>query len=77
MVASAELASRPNIVGNLCYSTNQGAGRRSPRPWTRHHSASSHAVRIERIIEYAVQQRLIPCCFTVDERFDETSRKMN
>ena len=31
---------------------------------------------LEKIIEYAAQQRLIPRRFTVDELFDYTTRKM-
>ena len=31
---------------------------------------------LEKIIEYTAQQRLIPRRFTVDELFDDTTRKM-
>jgi 4,5-dihydroxyphthalate decarboxylase len=38
-----------------------------------------HKIRrsLELIIEYAVQQRLIPKPFTVDELFDEVTRELD
>ena len=79
VVVSAELARlRPDVVtevyAQLCESRRRAvtAGA-SPPPF----GVEACRPALEKIIEYAAQQRLIPRRFTVDELFDDTTRKMN
>jgi 4,5-dihydroxyphthalate decarboxylase len=80
VVVSAELAkSRPDLVEEI-YALLKESKRRAPKP--EGIDATPFGVEacrpaLERIIEYTAQQRLIPRRFTVDELFDDTTRKMN
>jgi 4,5-dihydroxyphthalate decarboxylase len=80
VVVSAELAkSRPDIVEEV-YTLLKESKRRAPTPQgvdTTPFGIEACRPALERIIEYTVQQRLIPRRFTVDELFDDTTRKMH
>ena len=80
VVVSAELAkSRPDIVEEI-YALLKEGKRRAPPPNgadTTPFGVDACRPALQRIIDYAVQQRLIPRRFTVDELFDDTTRKMN
>jgi 4,5-dihydroxyphthalate decarboxylase len=80
VVVSAELAkSRPDIVEEI-YALLKESKRRAPKPDgidTTPFGVEACRPALEHIIEYAAQQRLIPRRFTVDELFDDTTRKMN
>jgi 4,5-dihydroxyphthalate decarboxylase len=79
VVVSADLAkSRPDIVAEV-YALLREGKRRSPPPDgadTTPFGVEACRPALERIIDYAVQQRLIPRRFDVDELFDETTLKM-
>ena len=79
VVVSAELAkSRPDIVEEVYALLHEGK-RRAPPPNgldTTPFGVEACRPALERIIEYAVQQRLIPHRFEVDELFDATTLKM-
>jgi 4,5-dihydroxyphthalate decarboxylase len=79
VVVSAELAkSRPDAVEEV-YALLREGKRRAPAPeGTDSTPFGVEACRpaLERIIDYATQQRLIPRRFEVDELFDETTLKM-
>jgi 4,5-dihydroxyphthalate decarboxylase len=78
VVVSADLAkSRPDIVEEV-YALLREGKRRAPVEGTDTTPFGVAACRpaLERIIDYAVQQRLIPRRFDVDELFDETTLKM-
>ena len=80
VVVSAELAkSRPDIVAEV-YALLREGKRRAPAPTdgpdTTPFGVEACRPALERIIDYAVQQRLIPRRFEVDELFDETTLKM-
>jgi 4,5-dihydroxyphthalate decarboxylase len=79
VVVSAELAeSRPDIVEEV-YAQLRESKRRAPPPQgtdTTPFGVEACRPALERIIDYAVQQRLIPRRFDVDELFDETTLKM-
>jgi len=80
VVVSAELAkSRPDIVEEV-YALLRQAKRRAPKPEgidSTPFGVEACRPALARIIDYAVQQRLIPRRFTVDELFDDTTRKMS
>ncbi len=79
VVVSAELAkSRPDIVEEVYALLREGKRRAPPPEGTDTTPFGVEACRpaLERIIDYAVQQRLIPRRFDVDELFDETTLKM-
>jgi len=78
VVVSAELARlRPDVVAEV-YAQLRESRRRavaaggSPPPF----GVEACRPALEKIIEYTAQQRLIPRRFTVDELFDDTTRKM-
>jgi len=79
VVVSAELAkSRPDIVEEV-YALLREGKRRAPPPDgldTTPFGVEACRPALERIIGYAVQQRLIPRRFEVDELFDVTTLKM-
>jgi len=79
VVVSAELAkSRPDVVEEV-YALLREGKRRAPPPNgldTTPFGVEACRPALERIIDYAVQQRLIPRRFEVDELFDETTLKM-
>jgi 4,5-dihydroxyphthalate decarboxylase len=80
VVVSAELAkSRPDIVEEI-YALLREGKRRAPAagdgPDTTPFGVEACRPGLQRIIDYAVQQRLIPQRFTVDELFDDTTRKL-
>jgi 4,5-dihydroxyphthalate decarboxylase len=79
VVVSAELAkSRPDIVEEV-YALLRESKRRAPPPEgtdTTPFGVEACRPALERIIDYAFQQRLIPCRFDVGELFDETTLKM-
>jgi 4,5-dihydroxyphthalate decarboxylase len=79
VVVSADLAkSRPDVVGEI-YALLRESKRRAPPPTgadTIPFGVDACRPALERIIDYAVQQRLIPRRFDVDELFDETTLKM-
>ena len=79
VVVSAELAkSRPDIVEEV-YALLRESKRCAPPPNgldTTPFGVEACRPALERIIDYAVQQRLIPGRFEVDELFDETTLKM-
>jgi 4,5-dihydroxyphthalate decarboxylase len=80
VVVSAELAkSRPDIVAEV-YALLREGKRRAPAPAdgpdTTPFGVEACRPALERIIDYAVQQRLIPRRFKVDELFDEATLKM-
>jgi 4,5-dihydroxyphthalate decarboxylase len=79
VVVSADLAkSRPDIVEEV-YALLREGKRRAPLPEgidTTPFGVEACRPALERIIDYAVQQRLIPRRFEVDELFDETTLKM-
>jgi 4,5-dihydroxyphthalate decarboxylase len=79
VVVSAELAkSRPDIVEEV-YALLREGKRRAPVPEgvdTTPFGVEACRPALARIIDYAVQQRLIPRRFEVDELFDETTLKM-
>ena len=79
VVVSAELAkSRPDIVEEV-YALLREGKRRVPPPDgldTTPFGVEACRPALQRIIDYAVQQRLIPRRFEVDELFDETTLKM-
>jgi 4,5-dihydroxyphthalate decarboxylase len=75
---SADLAkSRPDIVEEV-YALLREGKRRAPVEGmdTTPFGVAACRPALERIIDYAVQQRLIPRRFDVDELFDETTLKM-
>jgi 4,5-dihydroxyphthalate decarboxylase len=79
VVVSAELAkSRPDIVEEVYALLREGKRRAPPPdgPDTTPFGVEACRPALERIIDYAVQQRLIPRRFEVDELFDETTLKM-
>jgi 4,5-dihydroxyphthalate decarboxylase len=78
VVVSAELARlRPDVVTEV-YAQLRESRRRavaaggSPPPF----GVEACRPALEKIIEYTAQQRLIPRRFSVDELFDDTTRKM-
>jgi 4,5-dihydroxyphthalate decarboxylase len=79
VVVSAELAkSRPDIVEEVYALLCEGK-RRAPTPEgvdTTPFGVEACRPALERIIDYAVQQQLIPRRFEVDELFDETTLEM-
>jgi 4,5-dihydroxyphthalate decarboxylase len=79
VVVSTELAkSRPDMVEEV-YALLREGKRRAPSPNgpdTTPFGVEACRPALERIIDYAVQQRLIPRRFEVDELFDETTLKM-
>jgi 4,5-dihydroxyphthalate decarboxylase len=79
VVVSAELAkSRPDAVEEV-YALLREGKRRAPAPEgtdTTPFGVEACRPALERIIDYATQQRLIPRRFEVDELFDETTLKM-
>ena len=79
VVVSADLAkSRPAIVADV-YALLRAGKRRAPPPEgmdTTPFGVEACRPALERIIDYAFQQRLIPRRFDVDELFDETTLKM-
>jgi len=79
VVVSAELAkSRPDAVKEV-YALLRESKRRAPPAHgidTTPFGVEACRPALERIIDYAVQQRLIPRRFAVDELFDETTLKM-
>jgi len=79
VVVSAELAkSRPDIVEEV-YALLREGKRRAPAadgPDTTPFGVEACRPALQRIIDYAVQQRLIPRRFEVDELFDDTTRKL-
>jgi 4,5-dihydroxyphthalate decarboxylase len=79
VVVSAELAkSRPGAVEEV-YALLRESKRRAPPPDgtdTTPFGVEACRPALERIIDYAVQQRLIPRRFEIDELFDETTLKM-
>jgi 4,5-dihydroxyphthalate decarboxylase len=80
VVVNAELsASRPDIVAEVYAMLREGK-RRAPPPQgmdTTPFGVEACRPALAHIIDYAVQQWLIPRRFTVDELFDETTRRMN
>ncbi len=79
VVVSAELAkSRPDIVEEVYALLREGKRRAPPPQGTDTTPFGVEACRpaLERIIDYAAQQRLIPRRFDVNELFDETTLKM-
>jgi 4,5-dihydroxyphthalate decarboxylase len=78
VVVSAELARlRPDVVTEV-YAQQRESRRRAVAAGANPPPFGVEACRpsLEKIIEYAAQQRLIPRRFTVDELFDDTTRKM-
>jgi 4,5-dihydroxyphthalate decarboxylase len=79
VVVSASLAkSRPDAVEEV-YALLRESKRRAPPPEgidTTPFGVDACRPALERIIDYAVQQRLIPRRFDVDELFDDTTRRM-
>jgi 4,5-dihydroxyphthalate decarboxylase len=79
VVVSADLArSRPDIVEEI-YALLKESKRRAPPPEgidTTPFGVEACRPALQRIIDYAVQQELIPRRFTVDELFDDTTRRM-
>jgi 4,5-dihydroxyphthalate decarboxylase len=79
VVVSTELAkSRPDVIEEV-YALLREGKRRAPPPEgadTTPFGVEACRPALARIIDYAVQQRLIPRRFEVDELFDETTRKM-
>jgi 4,5-dihydroxyphthalate decarboxylase len=79
VVVSAELAkTRPGAVEEV-YALLRESKRRAPPPDgidTTPFGVEACRPALERIIDYAAQQRLIPRRFEVDELFDETTLKM-
>jgi 4,5-dihydroxyphthalate decarboxylase len=79
VVVSAELAkSRPDIVEEV-YALLREGKRRAPAPEgadTTPFGVEACRPALARIIDYAVQQQLIPRRLEVDELFDETTLKM-
>lgn len=79
VVVSADLsASRPGLVREV-YAMLKEAKQRAPRgdgPDTTPFGVEACRPALERIIDYAVQQKLIPRRFTVDELFDDTTRHL-
>lgn len=79
VVVSAELAkSRPDVVEEV-YALLREGKRRAPPPEgadTTPFGVEACRPALERIIDYAVQQQLIPRRFDVEELFDETTLKM-
>src|SRR5262252_1558288 len=79
VVVSAELAkSRPDVIKEV-YALLREGKRRAPAANgldTTPFGVEACRPALERIIAYAVQQRLIPRRFEVDELFDETTLKM-
>ncbi len=79
VVVSAELArSRPDIVEEVYALLREGKRRARPPEGMDTTPFGVEACRpaLARIIDYCVQQRLIPRRFEVDELFDETTLKM-
>ncbi len=79
VVVSAELAkSRPDIVEEVYALLKEGKRRMKPAegPDTTPFGVEACRPALERIIDYTVQQRLIPRRFTVDELFDDTTRQL-
>jgi 4,5-dihydroxyphthalate decarboxylase len=78
VVVSAGLsASRPDLVAEIYAMLREGK-RRAPSPDdpdTTPFGVEACRPALERIIDYAVQQKLIPRRLTVDELFDDTTRK--
>ncbi len=78
VVVSAELARlRPDVVTEVYAQLRESrryaaAAVATPPPF----GVEACRASLEKIIEYAAQQRLIPRRFTVDELFDDTTRKM-
>ena len=78
VVVSEELARlRPDVVTEI-YAQLRESRRRAVAAGANPPPFGVEACRpaLEKIIEYAAQQRLIPRRFTVDELFDDTTRKM-
>ena len=78
VVVSEELARlRPDVVTEV-YAQLRESRRRAVAAGANPPPFGVEACRpaLEKIIEYAAQQRLIPRRFTVDELFDDTTRKM-
>jgi len=79
VVVSADLAaSRPDAVEEV-WALLRESKRRAPPPHgtdTTPFGVDACRPALERIIDYAVQQRLIPRRFAVDELFDATTLKM-
>lgn len=59
------------------FSRRQSAGHQGRRAFTTPFGVEACRPALDRIIDYTVQQRLIPRRFTVNELFDDTTRKMN
>jgi 4,5-dihydroxyphthalate decarboxylase len=79
VVVSEELARlRPDVVTEI-YAQLRESRRRAVAAGADPPPFGVEACRpaLEKIIDYAAQQRLIPRRFTVDELFDDTTRKMN
>jgi 4,5-dihydroxyphthalate decarboxylase len=79
VVVSSELAkSRPDIIEEV-YGLLREGKRRAPTAEgidTTPFGVEACRPALERIIDYAVQQRLIPRRFEVEELFDDTTLKM-
>lgn len=80
VVMSADLAqARPDIVAEVYAMLREGKRRAPPPadgPDTTPFGVEACRPALERIIDYAVQQRLIPRRFEVDELFDAATLKM-
>jgi 4,5-dihydroxyphthalate decarboxylase len=79
VVVSEELArSRPDVVEEVYALLKEGKRRAPPAAGMDTTPFGVEACRpaLQRIIDYTVQQRLIPRRFEVDELFDETTLKM-
>src|SRR5262249_49729894 len=80
VVVSAELAKlRPDVVEEV-YALLKEGKRRPPLPEgadTTPFGVEACRPALQRIIDYAVQQRLIPRRLEVDALFDETTLRMN
>jgi 4,5-dihydroxyphthalate decarboxylase len=78
VVASSLAKSRPDLVEEVYRLLKRGK-QQAPKtdgPDTTPFGVEACRPALERIIDYAVQQQLIPRRFTVDELFDDTTRQM-
>jgi 4,5-dihydroxyphthalate decarboxylase len=78
VVVSGELARlRPDVVEEVYALLKEGKRRMAPADETTPFGVEACRPALERIIDYAAQQRLIPRRFEVDELFDDTTRRMS